>query len=154
MTQIGMGILLLILTSAGLWLVAGGTQLLFAGGSGYYLLAGVALLWTAIALFRRRGRAPQIYAALLFSTLIWSLCEVGLDGWALAPRVLALATLGLLFFCTPVRALSPDGGRWLASAILAINSPQGSCCYCYSNPASPSAARLGGQGGFEQEAEI
>lgn len=125
MTRIGSLLLICILLPAAVWLMAGGAQLLAAGGSAYYLAAGVALMWTAIALWRQSGQAPTTYAALIWATVIWSLWEVGLDGWALAPRLLALAVLGLPFLTPPLRTLSRDNGRWMSSAILAVTVVMG-----------------------------
>ena len=75
-------LLIVILAVVGLALLAGGAILVTAGGSPYYLAAGIAVLASALALLRRSGAASLIYAGLLIATLAWSLWEVGLDGWA------------------------------------------------------------------------
>src|ERR1019366_2133812 len=42
-------------------------------------------------------------------TWIWALAEVGLDGWALLPRVNLICVLLLLYYLPPIRArLRPD----------------------------------------------
>jgi quinoprotein glucose dehydrogenase len=105
-------VLILILVAVGLPLFAGGAILITAGGSPYYMAAGTAVLASAIALVRRSGAALIIYAGLLIATLVWSLCEVGLDGWALAPRLLGPAIVGLLFLAPPVRRLSGATAAW------------------------------------------
>src|SRR5690606_544816 len=79
---------------------AGGYQLLTLGGSAYYLLAGLALLITTVGLWLRRRWASWLYGAPLLATLLWSLWEVGIEFWALLPRLLPLAVLGL-FLLTP-----------------------------------------------------
>ena len=72
----------------------GGARLLAVGGSLYYLLAGIALLASAILLWRGNKLGSRIYGALLVATLLWSLFEVGTDLWALAPRLVFLSVLG------------------------------------------------------------
>ena len=72
----------------------GGVRLLAVGGSLYYLLAGIALLVSAILLWGGNKLGSRIYGALLVATLLWSLLEVGTDLWALAPRLAFLSVLG------------------------------------------------------------
>jgi membrane-bound PQQ-dependent dehydrogenase (glucose/quinate/shikimate family) len=72
----------------------GGVRLLAVGGSLYYVLAGIALLASAILLWRGNKLGSHIYGALLAVTLVWSLFEVGTDLWALAPRLAFLAVIG------------------------------------------------------------
>jgi quinoprotein glucose dehydrogenase len=74
----------------GLWLVA-------LGGSPYYAVTGLAVLAAAWLSFRRDRRADAVYAATLAGTLAWAAAEAGLDGWALMPRLVGPAILGLLF---------------------------------------------------------
>jgi len=101
------------LATVGLALAAGGLVLIGSGGSAYYVLAGVAVLASAAALLRGRGLALPIYAGFLVATLAWSLWEVGLDGWALAPRLLGPAVVGAAFLLPPVRRLAGPLGAWL-----------------------------------------
>lgn len=84
----------------GVVLVAGGIWLIVVGGSWYYALAGIALLATALLLFRRNASALWLYAALVLATLLWALWESGLDWWPLAARGDVLFLLGL-FMLTP-----------------------------------------------------
>ena len=84
----------------GLLLVAGGVWLITLSGSWYYALAGIALLVTAVLLYRRRPLALLVYATLMLATLIWALFEVGLDWWPLAARMDVLFLLGV-FMATP-----------------------------------------------------
>lgn len=109
-------VLTLLVLLMGLGLCTGGAILIMNGGSGYYLGAGIVMLACALALIRRSGAAPLLYAGLLMATLIWSLWEVGLDGWQLAPRLLALALLGLLFLYRSVTR--PAVSRWWIGAPL------------------------------------
>jgi len=113
--------LIVILAVVGLALLAGGAILLAVGGSLYYLAAGVALLASALALARRSGAAVVIYAGLLIATLLWSLWEVGLDGWALAPRLLGPAVVGLCFLAPSIRRRSGAAARWwIVGPVLAL----------------------------------
>ena len=79
----------------GLVLGDGGIRLVLLGGSPYYVIAGAALLLSALLLWRGRMAGAWLYGSLLLGTLVWSLWEVGLDGWALMPRLLAPVVLGL-----------------------------------------------------------
>lgn len=110
------GALLLI----ALALMAGGGVLLWLGGSVYYLVAGVMVLASAIALFRRMPRSAAIYGCLLAGTLIWSVWEVGLDGWSLAPRLLGPAIVGLLFQLPSIRRCIPAARGWILLPVSAI----------------------------------
>jgi quinoprotein glucose dehydrogenase len=83
--------IVLLVASAFLY---GGVRLLAVGGSLYYVSAGIALLASAILLWRGNKLGSHIYGALLAATLLWSLFEVGTDLWALAPRLGLLAVLG------------------------------------------------------------
>ncbi|HJY41104.1 MAG TPA: PQQ-binding-like beta-propeller repeat protein, partial [Steroidobacteraceae bacterium] len=73
----------------------GGVRLLAVGGSFYYGLAGLALLASAVLLWRGNKLGSHIYGVLLAATLVWSLYEVGTDLWALAPRLGFLSVLGV-----------------------------------------------------------
>jgi membrane-bound PQQ-dependent dehydrogenase (glucose/quinate/shikimate family) len=106
---------------AGAGLAAGGGELIAAGGSPYYLLAGAALAAAGLGLVLRRGWALPLYGLLLAGTLVWALWEAGLDGWALVPRLVAPAVLGLILLIPNVRARA--GGpspSWLALPVLAV----------------------------------
>ncbi|MDG2005147.1 MAG: PQQ-binding-like beta-propeller repeat protein [Novosphingobium sp.] len=86
----------LCLLAAGGGLAWGGIQLLSLGGSLYYLPAGLAALATGAAvLFGRWRLAGWLYFGLLAVTLVWSLMEAGLNGWALMPRLVSPFVLGL-----------------------------------------------------------
>ena len=88
----------LCLAAIGAVLALGGAQLIALRGSPYYLAAGLAVL--AAAWFTVRGRWPlaaAIYLTLMIGTLAWALAEAGLDGWALAPRLVSPFVLGLPF---------------------------------------------------------
>lgn len=82
----------LVLTSIvvallGVVLGAGGARLVQFGGSWYYVLAGVALIITAVLLWLRKPLTLLWYAAFLLVTTAWALAEVRFDWWQLVPRV-------------------------------------------------------------------
>lgn len=82
----------------GLGLLGLGAWLLLLGGSPYYAAAGLMLLAAGILIVLGRPAGIWLYAALLVGTVLWSLYEVGLDGWALIPRLVAPAVLGIWLF--------------------------------------------------------
>jgi quinoprotein glucose dehydrogenase len=99
-----------LFTLLGLVLGAGGGWLLMLGGSPYYLVAGVALIASGLLLFRVSPLGAVVYLLLFLGTLVWAVWEVGLNGWALVPRVIAPAVLMLLVLAI-LPALHRRGGR-------------------------------------------
>ncbi len=87
---VGLGVLLVLV---GLPLVVGGVWLIVLGGSWYYTLAGLGLVASGGLIALRRELGAWIYVAVYVLTLIWALWEVGLNGWALVPRVVAPSML-------------------------------------------------------------
>lgn len=111
----------IVLAAVGLTLLAGGVVLVSVGGSEYYVAVGLAVLATAVALIRRSRQVYLIYGGLLAATLAWSLWEVGLDGWAVAPRVLGPGVLGMLLLLLPTGGWRGTSSRWwMAGPALAI----------------------------------
>ncbi len=90
----------IILILIALPMILGGLQLVFLGGSFYYLLAGLLLVACAIRLWKTDPAASLIYAGLMITTVVWALLESGTNHWALAPRILPFAALGA-WFLTP-----------------------------------------------------
>ncbi|MDP2128201.1 MAG: membrane-bound PQQ-dependent dehydrogenase, glucose/quinate/shikimate family [Pseudohongiella sp.] len=80
----------------GLPLVVGGVWLIAIGGSWYYLPAGIAFVISGALFMLGRRLGAALYGALFVVTVLWSLYEVGLNGWALMPRVFGLSILLLL----------------------------------------------------------
>ncbi len=93
-------VLLLVLALA---LAIGGAELLWLGGSLYYVVTGVVLAASALFLWRARKLGMWVYLVVLAYTLLWSLWEIGLDGWALASRMGLLIVLALYFLFPGVR---------------------------------------------------
>ncbi|MCB8877835.1 membrane-bound PQQ-dependent dehydrogenase, glucose/quinate/shikimate family [Acidisoma silvae] len=92
--------IILIITSLvfaliGLYFGIGGIWLAALGGSLYYVITGIAILVTAVLVWRCRAAAFWLYAAILIGTLIWAIGEVGFDFWKLAPRGDVIAPLGV-----------------------------------------------------------
>jgi quinoprotein glucose dehydrogenase len=115
--------LLLLMGGALVWL---GTQLILAGGSLYYLPAGLALLATAWLLWTRSARALLLFGGLWTVTLAWAFWESGLNGWALAARLGLLTGIGL-WLLTPwvrrslgVKPVTALSGGLLALAIISL----------------------------------
>lgn len=115
----------LLLWAAGAWLSWGGAQLLLAGGSGYYVIAGLLLLVVGWGVARRLAMALWLFALWLLGTALWAVWEIGLDWWPLAGRLGVPWLMGLLLVLPwSVRALrhEPDMGqnRGLAPAHAAL----------------------------------
>lgn len=86
----------IIVALFGLALAAGGVWLITLGGSWYYLIAGTGMLISGVLLFMQRISGVLLYWLVFIGTLIWAIWEVGLDPWALVPRVVALAVIAIL----------------------------------------------------------
>lgn len=82
-------------------LALGGALLASAGGSPGYLLEGALLLTAGVFLVRRSEKAVWLIVVYWTVNLIWALVEVGLDGWALLPR-LDVAVPLMILAATPV----------------------------------------------------
>lgn len=95
--------LAIVIGLIGAALLAQGGYLILAGGSAYYLLAGAVLLLCAVLLFKGDQRGAQLYGLFLAITYLWALYEVGLDPWALMPRLAMFSVLGLWFVLPRVR---------------------------------------------------
>lgn len=79
-----------VLVIAGLFFLVGGGKLIALGGSWYFLLAGIGLLASGVQLLRHRASGAWIYLAMFGLTVIWAVCDVGLDYWGLVSRLLAM----------------------------------------------------------------
>ncbi|MHA6731590.1 membrane-bound PQQ-dependent dehydrogenase, glucose/quinate/shikimate family [Devosia sp. A369] len=75
--------------------IGGGGYLATLGGSLYYLVAGVLFLVAAVLLFTGRRHGAWVFGLALAVTVIWSLWEVGFDGWALLPRLMIPVAFGI-----------------------------------------------------------
>ncbi len=120
MEKVLFGLLVAVMTSAGVLLLLGGGELIAVGGSAYYPICGAALLAAGIGLAMRRAWALPLYGLLLLATLAWALNESGLDGWALVPRLVAPAVLGLILMIPAVRRRAQSSIWFIAAPVLAI----------------------------------
>jgi len=106
-------------------LLIGGVWLVLLGGSSYYAVTGLAMLVSAVLLMRGKLVGGWIYVAIFLLTLAWAVWEVGLDGWALVPRVIAPLVL-LIAVLLVLPPLSHHPRRWpfafagSAAAILVV----------------------------------
>ena len=96
-------LLAVVVGASGVALTWGGAILVGAGGSGYYVLVGVALLATAYGLIRRFRWSVWLYGAVVIGTVAWALNETGPNIWALLPRIGMLWALGLVMLMPFVR---------------------------------------------------
>ncbi len=86
-----------------LWL---GAELLSLGGSPWYVVMGAAMAAGSALGFLRRRLAIWLYWGFLAANFVWAFWEVGLDGWALMPRLAMPLCLGLWM-------LTPWFRRWV-----------------------------------------
>jgi quinoprotein glucose dehydrogenase len=96
-------------------LLLGGIRLISLGGSWWYAPAGAVLLTSSALLWFRNRWGAWLYGLLLIVTILWSLGEVGFDGWALLPR-LGLLAAGGLWLLTPWAGAGLRGPGPLLSA--------------------------------------
>lgn len=75
-----------------------GGYLAYLGGSSYYVLTGIALLFTAVLMIRRNQLAPRVYGAILGFTVVWSVYEADWYLLALLPRLATWLVLAVWFF--------------------------------------------------------
>ena len=91
-------------------ILALGRQLIGVGGSWYYLFAGLALIVAGLAIGQRKLLGAWIYVVAFLGTALWAFWEVGLNGWALVPRLVGpLVLLLLVILSLPV--LDANRGR-------------------------------------------
>ncbi|HVW75644.1 MAG TPA: membrane-bound PQQ-dependent dehydrogenase, glucose/quinate/shikimate family [Rhizomicrobium sp.] len=81
----------LLLLITGLALGLPGAYLAMLGGSPYYAVAGVLILISAFLVRRGSPAGIGLFGLVWLGTLVWSVWEVGLDGWALMPRLVFLS---------------------------------------------------------------
>ncbi|HYC97607.1 membrane-bound PQQ-dependent dehydrogenase, glucose/quinate/shikimate family [Brevundimonas sp.] len=137
-------VLAALLILIGLVLAIGGGWLLSLGGSFYYLPAGLGLIASGGMLWRLSLLGAWIYGGVFVLTVLWALWEVGLNGWALVPRVVAPAMLlPLVIASLPV--LDGRRGRRLAlggAAVFVLGALVAGAVVAQANrPAPPVATR-------------
>lgn len=111
----------IVLVLLGLFFLGGGIYLAVLGGSWYYLLAGIGVLGTGVALLLARGVSLWIYFLVLLGTLIWALLEVGFARYGLAPRLWLPILLGIYLLMPWVaRRLDEHRGAWALGAVVVL----------------------------------
>ena len=98
------GVIGVVLAVGGIWLIA-------LGGSPYYAITGLAMIGSGVLLFRQSKLGVWIYVAIFAWTLLWAFWEVGANGWALVPRVIAPLVL-LIAVLLVLPTLQTDPRRW------------------------------------------
>ena len=98
----------------GIVLAAGGIWLAALGGSVYYLLVGLALMASGFLLVRGQALGAYLYLIAFALTVVWAFWEVGLNGWALVPRIIGPAVLAMLIILA-LPLLQPQRWRWLSA---------------------------------------
>lgn len=85
----------LVLLVTGLGLTIPGLYLMSLGGSRYYTIAGLLTLVSAVLVLYRRSLGIHLFWLIFLGSVVWAIWEVGLDGWALMPRLVFLAIISL-----------------------------------------------------------
>ncbi|ODN71041.1 hypothetical protein [Methylobrevis pamukkalensis] len=112
-----------IILLIGVVLLIGGAWLATLGGSLYYLFAGIGLGISGLLLVLRRAAGAWLYCLVVALTVAWAFWEVGVNGWALVPRVIPPLVL-----LVPVLAVLPalrqtsirPGHAWTAIAAVIV----------------------------------
>ncbi|GAN53505.1 hypothetical protein [Tanticharoenia sakaeratensis] len=89
-----------IVTLLGLPMVIGGIELISLGGSWYYAICGALVVASGVFILLGRSLGAALYLLAWFGTLVWSLWEVGFDGWGLLPRLFGPTILAILVLLT------------------------------------------------------
>lgn len=90
---LGLGIITLLL---GLALAAGGFSLVRLGGSGYFLIGGLAMAASGLLIALRKPLGAKLFGVFLVGTAIWALLDVGLHFWPLFSRLFMFSVMGLV----------------------------------------------------------
>lgn len=105
----------------GVVLAVGGVILVSEGGSPYYVLTGLLMIVAGVLLALLRSAGAWLYVFIFAYTAVWAVWEVGLNGWALVPRVVApLVLLVLVVLSFPVLKRGGGGGRLALGGLAAI----------------------------------
>ena len=112
-------ILGMVIALIGIILAAGGIWLAALGGSLYYVVTGIAMIAAGALLARRLAVGGWLYVLIFVCTLVWAFAEVGIDNWALVPRVVApLVLLVAVLLVLPTLYSRPD--RWKLGVIASV----------------------------------
>lgn len=97
----------------GLFFLYFGAELAWLGGSCYYVLCGIALTISGIALYKRLRIGAYIYLLAWAATFIWTIYEVQFNWWGWLPRLfgptlIAIPIILLLPFIYPVKIIKDE----------------------------------------------
>ena len=110
-----------IVALIGAILLIGGAYLAWLGGSPYYLGTGIGMSISGWLLSRRRLAGAWIYFAVVALTILWAFWEVGPNGWALVPRVIApLVLLIAVLLVMPLLSIAPRRWTWAGLGVAAV----------------------------------
>ena len=110
-----------IIALIGIVLLVGGIWLAAVGGSPYYVITGIAMLVSGVALMRGWLWGAWLYIAIVALTILWAFWEVGANGWALVPRVIApLVLLVAVLLVMPTLTIRPHRWRMSFGAVAAV----------------------------------
>ena len=110
-----------IIALIGIVLLIGGIWLAAVGGSPYYVITGIAMLVSGVALMRGWLWGAWLYIAIVALTILWAFWEVGANGWALVPRVIApLVLLVAVLLVMPTLTIRPHRWRMSFGAVAAV----------------------------------
>ena len=112
-----------VIALLGLTLAVGGVMLLVAGGSWYYVVAGLGLVPAGVLLAQARRSGATLFWAVFALTLVWTAWESGLDYWRWVPRLGLMVALALAVALSMPRLdrPAPRGlARGLAIACLVV----------------------------------
>ncbi|MCZ4106477.1 membrane-bound PQQ-dependent dehydrogenase, glucose/quinate/shikimate family [Brevundimonas diminuta] len=111
----------IVIALIGLTLTIGGGQLIMLGGSAYYLVVGLLMIVSGGLLALLRPFGAWLYVAIFIGTVVWAVWEVGLNGWALVPRVVApLVLLIAVVLSFPALKREGGGGKLVLGGLAAI----------------------------------
>ena len=79
-----------VILAAGLFFAIGGGKLVSLGGSPYFLIAGIALVFAGGLIALRKTSGGLLFGATFLVTVLWALWEVGFSFWPLISRLLAM----------------------------------------------------------------
>ena len=135
---------LVLLFGTGLSLLLAGAYLITLGGSAYYAITGMLILLSARLVLRRDKAGAQLLWLVFLGTVIWSLWEVGLDGWALMPRLVFLGALAIGVWLTARNTHQSSYAIALRALtlIFAASAAVALAAAAYLRPASPAPAVL------------
>ena len=83
----GLKVTAILIALLGLPMLWYGADLLFAGGTFYYALAGLLMTASALQLWREKPQGFFLFAALLLITLAWAVYESGTAFWLVGSRI-------------------------------------------------------------------